>query len=1105
MKDQKWSKPWLVLLLSGCILSPAHAALTNLFDGFETGLTNAWSVGDSNAVGTTAYWGVVNSAFGGEGVHGGTNKLYCAGVGFAGTTAAPLYQNSMTAYLQRTVDLTNYTTATVSFWHKIPGTETNYDFARVYVDGAKIWETSGTFPNWTNVSLSLTPYVGVSRVLRFEFFSDSALNFEGWYLDDLTLTDLALTTTNDSFSGARILANATGSVSDHNFGATPEAGEPNPGNTVWFRWTAPTNGLVTFDTADSSLDTILCAYTGATLGTLITVGCNDDANAAGGIFTSLLTFTAVQGTTYRLQVKGLSNDVGQIILNWNQPNAAATDLLPDLTIWTDQAIALLYGWRIDRAEPTLPGATLLRLTTATPNIGTGPLDLRGSAATPDVYQRIFRSNGTSYDRYAGTFTFHPAHGHLHFDNWVNFHLRSVLTNNGVGPIVAAGDKTSFNIADYIAYNTSLPGAPQSGQYALGNTYTQGLAVGWADIYGSQLPNQWIDITTLPAGQYWLEAVVNPEFNLLESNYSNNFARILIDLNPVANDHFTNAANIPGVTAGLSASTDLASLEPGEPNHAAVASLASIWYRWTAPSNMPVTLSTEGSGFDTLLAVYTGTALNALTPIVSNHDLAPGKTNSRVTFNATSGTTYRIAVAGLQFPGAPGIGQKGSVQLHLNPASNDHFTNAIPLTGNTGTATGSNLGATRQTGEPSHAATTSTNSIWYTWTATNTTSLTFDTIGSTFDTLLAIYTGNTVNALTPIVSDHASAGSGASRVLLHATNGLTYRLAVDGSIGSTGTVTLNWSANAPPVILTPPAATNAYEGATISFNVTLSGSAPMTFQWRRDGLPISDNSYITGSTTPTLYLSKILTFDSALYSVIVTNSFGSITSSSAALIVISNPRVAYAENVAAPVGGLLTLPLRLQAVGDEHAIQFSLTYDPTLLSNPRLTNGSNSTSATLTTSTNLLPAGKFGGTVTLPAGQLFPSGNREWAKILFDTAPGATNTTLTPVGFGDQPIIKGVTATNGAPLVAIFYAGNITLYRTTETITRLPNTTIQINLTGFPNRNYRIEASTNLLHPITNTPWLPITTNLTSPTGTLQFTDTQSTNFPTRYYRARLLP
>ena len=70
---------------------------------------------------------------------------------------------------------------------------------------------------------------------------------------------------------------------------------------------------------------------------------------------------------------------------------------------------------------------------------------------------------------------------------------------------------------------------------------------------------------------------------------------------------------------------------------------SAWWRWTAPFDGDFTINTSGSAFDTVLAVYTGTATNALTEIASNDDRLPLDYTSQVGFTAVAGTTYHIAV------------------------------------------------------------------------------------------------------------------------------------------------------------------------------------------------------------------------------------------------------------------------------------------------------------------------------------------------------------------------------------------------------------------------------------------------------------------------------
>ena len=57
----------------------------------------------------------------------------------------------------------------------------------------------------------------------------------------------------------------------------------------------------------------------------------------------------------------------------------------------------------------------------------------------------------------------------------------------------------------------------------------GISVGWADIYDTSVPGQYIDVTGLPPGQYTLEIEVNPERTLVESNYSNNIVTVPVQL------------------------------------------------------------------------------------------------------------------------------------------------------------------------------------------------------------------------------------------------------------------------------------------------------------------------------------------------------------------------------------------------------------------------------------------------------------------------------------------------------------------------------------------------------------------------------------------------
>lgn len=138
-------------------------------------------------------------------------------------------------------------------------------------------------------------------------------------------------------------------------------------------------------------------------------------------------------------------------------------------------------------------------------------------------------------------------------------------------------------------------------------------------------------------------LITPRLSLLEA------AR------PVGN-RFADAIALTGATGSVQADTTLADKQSGEPAHAGNAGGASLWWTWVASADGVVTLTTQGSNFNTLLAVYTGTALNALTPVASNDDDGTIGGASSVMFPVTAGTTYLIAVDG--FNGAHGALQLG---------------------------------------------------------------------------------------------------------------------------------------------------------------------------------------------------------------------------------------------------------------------------------------------------------------------------------------------------------------------------------------------------------------------------------------------------------------
>jgi hypothetical protein len=206
------------------------------------------------------------------------------------------------------------------------------------------------------------------------------------------------------------------------------------------------------------------------------------------------------------------------------------DLLPDII--TNPA--LLMDTEI--VKNVQPGRIHLLLANATPNIGDGPLEVFGvepkhgvKGETQSVMQRIYRSDDSFYDREAGFFEYHPTHHHTHLQDWARYRLREILPNDQVGEVVAQGDKTSFCLLDSRAYDKNLPGAPSFPVYKNCDQGIQGISVGYEDLYGKDLPDQWIDITDVPDGEYWLESKADAGNVILEKDETNNVARVKVTI------------------------------------------------------------------------------------------------------------------------------------------------------------------------------------------------------------------------------------------------------------------------------------------------------------------------------------------------------------------------------------------------------------------------------------------------------------------------------------------------------------------------------------------------------------------------------------------------
>lgn len=143
---------------------------------------------------------------------------------------------------------------------------------------------------------------------------------------------------------------------------------------------------------------------------------------------------------------------------------------------------------------------LLRFSLKTPNTGEGDLFL-GDPFGNDLFE------------------YSPCHDHYHFKGYAEYRL---LDANDVE--VAYGHKQAFCLLDYAPLSQGAPAAQYDCQF-------QGISAGWSDIYESNLPCQWVDVTDVAAGTYKLVVRLNYEHTLIESDYTNNEQTFNLEILP----------------------------------------------------------------------------------------------------------------------------------------------------------------------------------------------------------------------------------------------------------------------------------------------------------------------------------------------------------------------------------------------------------------------------------------------------------------------------------------------------------------------------------------------------------------------------------------------
>src|SRR4051794_20930309 len=288
------------------------------------------------------------------------------------------------------------------------------------------------------------------------------------------------------------------------------------------------------------------------------------------------------------------------------------------------------------------------------------------------------------------------------------------------------------------------------------------------------------------------------------NWSGYTGTLHLNWNPPANDESTTPQILSGDTGTATGNNRGAAWEPydglGE---------STVWYKWKASAAGTATFSTRGTSVPTQI-----TANLPCTPGVCENDwynwytihsdvVRNNTDTAKITFPVIAGQDISVAVGsdGLKtIDGSP----QGDIALQwaLNPPANDDFKNAQVLTGPAATASGTNVHAIPEPGEPDQLGAPPKTTVWYSWTAPKNGLTVVQTEGSSFDTLLTAYTGalcpgNYYSGCEPSTlqaiagnDDIAGALNRQSRLSFMADAGKTYHFAVGGYGGAQGSVMLS---------------------------------------------------------------------------------------------------------------------------------------------------------------------------------------------------------------------------------------------------------------------------------------------------------------------------
>jgi hypothetical protein len=349
------------------------------------------------------------------------------------------------------------------------------------------------------------------------------------------------------------------------------------------------------------------------------------------------------------------------------------------------------------------------------------------------------------------------------------------------------------------------------------------------------------------------------------------------------DAFAVRTDVTGLGGTRTGSNVGATIEEDEPRHGGKSPAKSLWITFVSPASGLMGLEVDGQDFDVLLGVYR---------VRVDTDDVRFFTEAVEVQMSTEGLSTTLArnkpEDSMESPLVGAGGLRPSPRRQAAPAGDGVSR------GYNGSQIFNTVYAGRDPQEPVHCGQGSGASYWFAYQSPESGTVVMDTVGSTFDTVLAAYTYDMPYAgyasLREVGCDDNSGPDGkASVVSFRVSPTRYYVVVVDGVNGAKGRAHLNYrlETNSAPVLVAPriqqlsPDRVVA-QGTPVSLEVVAEGTAPLAYRWFRPaGAPLV-------TTNNVLELGAVQLPQGGLYQVEISNAAGAVTSAPVGLTVWSDP-------------------------------------------------------------------------------------------------------------------------------------------------------------------------------------------------------------------------